>query len=723
MPSRSRSTVSEESMTPQPNGGHMVDHPVMRPHSMGMSSDGIQSNHILPLDGIPEDSSQRSSMEAGSAIMPVNNNYNIVPDQTVVIHHINGQVPMGPSMMQQLPQALGTPSSFACYNDAGFPPMNAQEPLVQNHYPFTRTADSPLANFLAVNASPGWLSTPSPNSSNFPSNLLGAQNTLRYPVLQPIISKLKCVIPISLACDLLDLYFTSFSSAQMHPFSPYLLGFIFRKKSFLHPTHPRQCSSALLASMLWVSAQTSDAPFLASPPSARGPICQKLLELTVGLLRPLIHGPGIDVSISFGTNLIANGVSLSGLGVPSNGDHMSDGDGPTATLDDIATYFHLATVVSASECKAASLRWWNAAWSLARELKLGRELPPNPPPSRPRSSHPDDVDADGDVDIDMGDQRRSRSMSAHPLNTPPGTYTEEEREERRRMWWLLYTVDRHLALAYNKPLFLLDAECADLLQPVSENRWQADVVYTGGSSMFADPSCPPRRRGPTFECTSHSIFGYFTPLMTILGEVVELNQARNHPRFGLTFRQTSDWDQQAAEITQHLEVYRESLKGFEARFVDPEYRAEAGTPSVRSAASGSSRMTESVLQSKIVIAYGTHVLHVLHILLHGKWDPISLLDDSDLWISSQSFMSAMQHAVSGAEAVADILEHDPDLGFMPFFFDIYLLQGSFLLLLIADKLQGEASSNVVNACSTIVRAVEACVVTLNTEYQVSLATA
>jgi hypothetical protein len=38
--------------------------------------------------------------------------------------------------------------------------------------------------------------------------------------------------------------------------------------------------------------------------------------------------------------------------------------------------------------------------------------------------------------------------------------------------------------------------------------------------------------------------------------------------------------------------------------------------------------------------------------------------------------------------------------------------------LTADKLQGDASPSVVRACETIVRAHEACVVTLNTEYQV-----
>ena len=719
MPSRSLSTVSEGSATPQPNGGL----PVVRSNSMSMVQEQTQPGQPQQMSSIPEDHSHRSQMEDHNSGMQMNN-YGMIQGQPPAMHPLNGHVPINPSMMPQLAQPLGTPSSFTGYTDPGFAMLGNQDQPAPTSYPFPRPPDSPLASFLAgspVNGSPGWLSTPSPSSSNFPSNLLGAQSTLRYPVLQPIISKLKSIIPISLACDLLDLYFASSSSAHMHPMSPYLLGFIFRKKSFLHPAHPRKCSPALLASMLWVAAQNSDAPFLTSPPSARGRICQKLLELTVGLLRPLIHGPGSDVSLNFGTNVVANGVSLNGLGVPSSGDQMTEQDGPTATVDDVATYFHLATVVSASEYKAASLRWWNAAWSLARELKLGRELPPNPPPTAQgdHSQH-DEADADGDVDIDMGEQHMNGDTVNHQMQQTPGTYTEEEREERRRMWWLLYTVDRHLALCYNRPLFLLDAECADLLQPVSENKWQAGDVYTGDTNMFTDPTQTPRHRGPTFECTSHSIFGYFTPLMTILGEIVELNQARNHPRFGLTFRQASEWDQQVAEITQHLELYGQSLKEFEARFLEPEHRPEVGTPSVRSANSGSSRMTESILQTKIVVAYGTHVLHVLYILLHGKWDPISLLDDSDLWISSQSFISAMQHAVSGAEAISDILEYDPDLSFMPFFFGIYLLQGSFLLLLIADKLQGEASSNVVNACETVVRAVEACVVTLNTEYQVSL---
>jgi hypothetical protein len=266
---------------------------------------------------------------------------------------------------------------------------------------------------------------------------------------------------------------------------------------------------------------------------------------------------------------------------------------------------------------------------------------------------------------------------------------------------------------------LLDVECSGLLQPLDDNVWQSGEFFVDSAQPLPDPTF--RRRGPTFECTGHSIFGFFLPLMTILGEIVDLNYARNHPRFGAK----TDWDDHALEISQQLVAYGQSLQELRNRAVK-EANAEAlepvhpGTPSGRSVTSTISRAQESLMHAKIVEAYGTHLMHTLHILLNGKWDPISLLDDNDLWISSQSFVDATGHAVSAAEALNEILEHDPDLSFMPFFFGIYLLQGSFLLLLIADKLQGEANPNIVSACEVIVRAHEACIVTLNTEYQVSV---
>lgn len=601
-----------------------------------------------------------------------------------------------------------------------------------NAQPTFRIGTSPLSAYPIGGepASPGWMSMSSPPpqfQSHIPQNNYHQQ--LRYPVLNPLIPHLGNIIPVSLACDLIDLYFASSSSAHAHPMSPYVLGFVFRKRSFLHPSKPRQCQPALLASILWVAAQTSDAPFLTSVPSARGKICQKLLELTVSLLKPLIHTPSGEASPV--SSPVIDGVALGGLGVALPGSMSmenltgeSGAFGAAGTLDDVITYIHLATVVSASEYKGASLRWWNAAWSLARELKLGRELPASVP-SIVQGNNGNDIDADGETEDGLGN------------NVAPGTVSEEEREERRRIWWLTYIVDRHLALCYNRPLFLLDIECEGLLQPMDDTEWQNGNfnAHTTDPALSEPPGSEGVRvRGPHFECTGHSIFGYFLPLMTILGEIVDLHHARNHPRFGISFRSAREWDDQQAEIVRHLEAYEQSLKIFEQKHFNassedkneqsatlemPSELDQIGSPSGRSVHTSSSRMTESDIQTRIVMSYGTHVMHVLHILLTGKWDPINLIDDNDLWISSQGFITATGHAVSAAEAISNILEYDPGLEFMPFFFGIYLLQGSFLLLLIADKLQLEASASVVRACETIIRAHEACVVTLNTEYQVS----
>ncbi|CEL04606.1 Putative Xylanolytic transcriptional activator xlnR [Aspergillus calidoustus] len=613
------------------------------------------------------------------------------------------------------PPSVLPPHGLNAYNDSAFSLLNAPEPnsTSLNHFRLGNSTDNTSAQFLGLSPpaqSPGWLPLPSPSPANFPSFPMAPFSTsLRYPVLQPVLPHIASIIPQSLACDLLDLYFTSSSSSHLSPQSPYVVGYIFRKQSFLHPTKPRVCSPGLLASMLWVAAQTSDAPFLTSPPSARGRVCQKLLELTIGLLRPLIHGPALgEASPNYAANMVINGVALGGFGVSM--DQLGAQSTATGAVDDVATYVHLATVVSASEYKAASMRWWTAAWSLAHELKLGRELPPN-------ASQPgQDGERENDVD-DPAKRTASSLLSAHGPGNANVNVTEEEREERRRLWWLLYATDRHLALCYNRPITLLDKECSQLLQPMNDDLWQAGEF----------PSASYRAVGPPIECAGHSMFGYFLPLMTILGGIIDLHQVREHPRYGLAFRNGTEWDQHSMEITQQLDAYGQSLKEFEARYTNSLTYAENEqaenphldhvSPSGRSSSTVGSRVNESIVHTKMVVAYGTHIMHVLYILLAGKWDPINLLEDHDMWISSESFLAAMSHAVGAAEAAADILEYDPDLSFMPFFFGIYLLQGSFLLLLAADKLQGDANPSVVRACETIVRAHEACVVTLNTEYQ------
>lgn len=150
---------------------------------------------------------------------------------------------------------------------------------------------------------------------------------------------------------------------------------------------------------------------------------EKLIDLTIGLLKPLVHQtPGTydaDPAIYDNTSS-THEVTMGGFSVPS---HMpEDGIGldmHVGNLDDVATYVNLGVVTSASEYKAASLRWWNAAWSLAREMRLGKEI------AMPQSGLYDE-DNSGNFD------GPSSSLEM----------TEERHEERRRMWWLLYTMDR-----------------------------------------------------------------------------------------------------------------------------------------------------------------------------------------------------------------------------------------------------------------------------------------
>ncbi|PHH84028.1 hypothetical protein CDD83_2617 [Cordyceps sp. RAO-2017] len=583
---------------------------------------------------------------------------------------------------------------------------------------------------VSMASSPGWGMhiSPSPPPGQF--RMLSpcpdpdtARVHLRYPVLEPLVAHLGNVaLPVSLACDLLDLYFSSPLSDMLHPLSPLVLGFVFRKRSILHPTRPRTCQPALLASMLWVAAQTSDAALLTSSPPARPVVCQRLLDLTLRLLKPLIHNPAEAACSTADAALAA--LSL-GAAVPGAAgmDALAvecGALGAAAQLDDVVTYMHIATVASASEYKGASLRWWNAAWSLARELRLGREL------SLTQSRPSQEQGVKGDI--------------ADSPENGPGAGGEEGREERRRVWWLLYAVDRHLALCYNRPLFLLDVECEGLLHPMDDRAWQrGDFRCRYEAGPGPDPDLPVD--GCRFACRGHSIFGYFLPLMTILGEIVDLHHAQNHPSAGLGLGGARDGDERAQEIRRHLDAYEQSLIRLEERCFwslsdcsasgeqqggdhggdtrgSAGARSRSGSPSTRTVgAKGSKRMAQDEMQARIVLAYGTHVMHVLHILLAGRWDPISLLDDGDSWVSSESFLKAASHAISAADAIGQILEYDPGLELMPFFFGIYLLQGSLLLLLIADKLQLEASPSVVRACETIVRAHEACVVTLSTEYQ------
>jgi hypothetical protein len=384
--------------------------------------------------------------------------HNPIPEYTSMDDfHRNLTYPSPHQMMQNGMHPV-VPSHGLEYSDSPYSMMSPQSAHTQVPANPYRLPEEPAnLNYISqspVAGSPGWM-LPSPSTTMYSgAPQPNPSQQLRYPVLEPLVPHLANIMPVSLACDLLELYFQSSSSAFMQPVSPYVLGYVFRKRSFLRAHNPRMCNPALLASMLWIGCLTSESPYLSSSPSARSQLSEKLINLTISLLKPLVHQTpgGSDPSPTiFTSSGVINGVTMGGFGMPAQDSEIClrkstvlscDGycklthrllAGAPGGLDDVATYMHLAIVISASEYKAASLRWWNAAWSLARELKLGKEVPVTPPPE---PNDDDDDDAQGELDMQhMGDP--------HP-NGPstPVDFTEEQREERRRIWWLLYTVDR-----------------------------------------------------------------------------------------------------------------------------------------------------------------------------------------------------------------------------------------------------------------------------------------
>jgi len=147
---------------------------------------------------------------------------------------------------------------------------------------------------------------------------------------------------------------------------------------------------------------------------------------------------------------------------------------------------------------------WNVAFNLARDLKLNQEVEIfNPYHAL--------VNHTFNCQCTVSPEIGSDSIS------------EVHREERRRTWWLLFLMDRHLALCYNRTLALLEAECRDLLLPLDDITWQnasqlhSHGIKANGPRCMLLPMGTGRMNGPPITCTGPGLFEFFLPLMTTTG--------------------------------------------------------------------------------------------------------------------------------------------------------------------------------------------------------------
>ncbi|CAK7213457.1 hypothetical protein SCUCBS95973_001799 [Sporothrix curviconia] len=371
---------------------------------------------------------------------------------------------------------------------------------------------------------------------------------------------------------------------------------------------------------------------------------------------------------------------------------IDETDGSVPLVDTVLVFVLNTIVVSGGDCKTECLHWWDKALRLARALGLNRE----------------DVAVAAENES-ANENRLVHACSRHAtcacrpcMAARVGLSVAEVQEENRRVFWLIFCLDRHLGLSFNSPLAVLDDDC-QLYRPLPDDAWEAmtdaELASTAG-----------RVCGPPTRVTGTGFFEYFLPLMTALGDVILLHRQKCHPRFG------SSWLDD--DHTRHTALVESVLDEYARSIADLESSGASGINGTSPASTSASSGPGPDLLRCLVTAYSSFILHVLHVLLHGKWDAVSMLENKDGWISSAGFNKCAAHSIAASDAVSRILACDPELAFMPYLFGIYLLHGSFILLLFADRMpQVGLNESVERACETIIRAHEVCVVTLNTEFQ------
>ncbi|KAJ5630860.1 uncharacterized protein N7484_010960 [Penicillium longicatenatum] len=507
--------------------------------------------------------------------------------------------------------------------------------------------------------------------------------------LNSILPHLQGVLSLAEALEMLEIYFDEGSNPLYKTTSPYMLAHVLHPSTVLSQADARPISPALLAVILFCVTQTADMKIFDTP-GARERTSVVLYRLALDLLETEDPDNYFRTSDGWQFHPHPNGSSPSEFNSTPN--RQSSGQAllprQLGSTDIILAVTILTLTISGGHYKADSLKWKDKLVRLVRASGLSME----------------------DQDIDLGPVFCG-------LYNGDATFRRWliSKEERRRLFWLIYSLDRHLALSFNVQLSLPEGTFC-VRTPLPEDVWQsldtADLTYI--------PTCP---LGPPTHISGCGFFEYFLPLATVLGHIIDLHHYRSHPVMGrfvpmeavhhIEAMISSQEQELTALQTQTNELFTDDLnaQGFSQQPTGPS--SHSGEEFTSSSMSNS-----TITKLQLVRIYSTYLLHVFHILLHGKWDPISMIEDKDDWITSESFLKCASHALSATGVVSQILTLDPELLFMPYLFGIYLLQGSFILLLFLDRMpELGPNRSVEEVCETIIRAHEVSVVTLDTTFQ------
>jgi hypothetical protein len=570
------------------------------------------------------------------------------------------------------------------FNDTALAPLDAPATVP--------SGDFPASSFELV---------PSYDASTHPST---------YPVLEPLMPYLKRIMSPALACHLLESYVADSANGVGLPASPLLLTHIFRRAALLSKETPRRCSLPLLASILLVSASTTEFPFFGGSPTYRARLYRQLLQLTLTLLD---HSP-----------LAAEGLEEQGDDAEQaglvGGRRMSIGSSSrkasraaSAKVDEVIAYMHVGLVIMLMESKPPGSHWWQIAFTKAKECRLNSHTESTIRQSQPAGrgvatiitkkgpeAHRESIvespnhDADTASPLSVNNDTIVESGGA----SQPGSQLEELRV-KQRVWWTLYIWDKHLALRYNQPPSITDAECQQIGFPEpSEQAGTGPGPYNPEQNFSEQPHVIGIPRNPR----SLSILDLLVPLMSTLGLVMNMHLSADQSwTEGTGLAANSIRDAYASTVAARLNELESCVAAM--RFQEPNEgpNAPASTQQQR-------------CHRDLMAAYAQYILHLMHCLIRHPIDRLSVL--SYLRTAPQDLPSLIHHSTSAVSSLRSVLALDHDLGFKTMFFGLFLYHGSTLPWAMASEGKSNASKDMVAACQTYVRAYEIANTTYQAEY-------
>ncbi|KAK0387014.1 hypothetical protein NLU13_5328 [Sarocladium strictum] len=271
----------------------------------------------------------------------------------------------------------------------------------------------------------------------------------------------------------------------------------------------------------------------------------------------------------------------------------------------------------------------------------------------------------------------------------------EDVEEYRRLCWATYIMDRHSAFSFNLQPQLPEADSSLIPRPCADAIWEQDEDLPHDLHSHHLPQDTPRE----YEVSSVDLFGLLIPISRILGEIMDYHAFRQSPLLG---KERDVLDRVRGKIEDHLQSWYASFRRFATGDL-----CQVSLPNYN---------LVDPFQHPTVAYYALHLYHCMHILLFSRMDALQMYNDLE-WQSSPGFIAAGEQAMSCANVARHIVIVDPKLDFMCRYFGTYLLQSSFIFLILAQKLGNHADNVVLGTCVVNLKVLELFVGLTNMDYQ------